>query len=58
MNKYLTILYILSFMFFSTLDSNAKWGKGELKFSKSTLEHFLRYLYGGGQEHNKKRSGS
>ena len=56
MNKKLTILYILLFIFVSSLDSNAKWGKGELKLSKSTLEHFLRYLYGGGQEHNKKRS--
>ena len=48
MNKKLTILYILLFMFVSTLDSNAKWGKGELKFSKATLEYFISYLYGSG----------
>ena len=48
MNKYLTILYILFFMFFNTLNSNAKWGKGELKFDRYTLEYFISYLYGSG----------
>ncbi len=28
----------------------AKWGKGELKMDKDTMQHFLRYLYGGGSE--------
>ena len=45
MNKKLTIFYIIFFTFFNTLDSNAKWGKGELKFSKATLEYFISYLY-------------
>jgi len=48
MNKYLTILYIIFFFFVNTLNSNAKWGKGELKFDRYTLEYFISYLYGSG----------
>tara|TARA_B100001250_G_C19756006_1_gene770125 strand:- start:824 stop:1489 length:666 start_codon:yes stop_codon:yes gene_type:complete len=56
MFRILSLFKILFFFAICTVESNAKWGKGELKFDKQTLEHFLRYLYGAGQEHNNKRS--
>jgi len=46
------ILIFLVFIFLNLNNSYAgNWGKGELKFSKPTLEHFIKYLYGSGARH-------
>ena len=51
------IFYITIFLTFTfTSISFAKSGKGELKFDKSTLEHFISYLYGAGGKNEKRRS--
>ena len=48
MKKFL--LYLFLILFISSNYSFAKWGKGTLKMDDSTLEHFLAYIYGGGDE--------
>ena len=40
---------ILAFIFL-TQPSYAKWGKGDLKLDKETMEHVMRYMYGAGNE--------
>ncbi len=53
MKKFIFFISIfLTFTFTFTSISFAKWGKGELKFEKETMEYFLSYLYGGGNELN------
>ena len=57
MKKFIFYISIfLTFTFTFTSISFAKWGKGELKFENYTVENFLRYLYGGGQERHSRRS--
>lgn len=49
-------IFILFIAFiFITQPSHAKWGKGELKLSKETMETVIMYMYGAG---NKKYSGA
>ena len=43
--------FLLFFILMFLINNNSyagKWGKGELKFSKENLEHFIKYLYGSG----------
>ena len=47
-------ILIISFIFLSQ-PSYAKWGKGELKLGKNTMETVIMYMYGAG---NKKYSGN
>ena len=47
-------ILIVTFIFFSQT-SYAKWGKGELKLNKETVETVIMYMYGAG---NKKYSGA
>ena len=47
------ILVLVTFLFSNI--SHAKWGKGELKLGKSTMETVIMYMYGAG---NKKYSGN
>ena len=42
-------ILIITFIFL-TQPSYAKWGKGELKLDKETMEHVMRYMYGAGNE--------
>ena len=42
-------ILIITFIFL-TQPSYAKWGKGELKLDKETMEHVMRYMYGAGSE--------
>ena len=49
MKKFL-LFFVLIFFFLSNSYAG-NWGKGELKFSKLTLEHFIKYLYGSGERH-------
>ena len=42
------ILVLVTFLFSNI--SHAKWGKGELKLDKETMEHVMRYMYGAGNE--------
>ncbi len=44
-------ILIITFIFFSQT-SYAKWGKGELKLSKETVEAVIQYMYGAGSERN------
>jgi len=49
--KKIVIFFLSIILIFSFPSSTfAKWGKGELKMDKDTMQHFLRYLYGGGSE--------
>ena len=50
MKKILTYLFLTIFVSSNFTYSYAKWGKGTLKMDKSSLEHFLVYIYGGGSE--------
>lgn len=43
------ILFSTQIITFSNIAYAANWGKGELKLSKSTMEHLMMYLYGAGQ---------
>jgi len=42
------ILVLITFLFSNI--SYAKWGKGELKLDKYTMEHVMMYMYGAGNE--------
>ena len=55
MKKFVFCISIFLTFTFTSI-SFAKWGKGELKFEKETMEYFLSYLYGGGNEQHGKRS--
>ena len=48
-------IYFILIISFFTNPSQAKWGKGELKLSKETMETVIMYMYGAG---NKKYSGA
>ena len=53
MNKYYKFFFIVLTLLSLNFLSNAyagMWGKGELKLSKSTMQHLMRYLYGAGQD--------
>ncbi len=43
-----TIATLLISIFFSSNFALAKWGKGELKLSKKTMENLIMYMYGAG----------
>ena len=49
MKKFL-VYFVLIFLIQNNSDAG-NWGKGELKFDKATLEHFISYLYGSGERH-------
>ena len=55
MKKFVFCISIFLTFTFTSI-SFAKWGKGELKFEKEAIEHFLSYLYGGGQKRHSRRS--
>tara|TARA_Y100000590_G_scaffold379715_1_gene447549 strand:+ start:585 stop:1241 length:657 start_codon:yes stop_codon:yes gene_type:complete len=45
--KKISLAYFISIIILYQSSSYAgTWGKGELKFSTSTMNHFMRYLYG------------
>tara|TARA_Y100000389_G_scaffold190322_1_gene215039 strand:+ start:453 stop:1109 length:657 start_codon:yes stop_codon:yes gene_type:complete len=51
-NLYRFFFIILTFLLiiFSNTAYAGMWGKGELKLSKNTMQHLMRYLYGAGQD--------
>ncbi len=42
------IIFIVFSIILISQTSHAKWGKGELKLSKFTMENVLMYMYGAG----------
>ena len=53
MSKYYKFFFIVLILLSLNFSSNAyagMWGKGELKLSKSTMQHLMRYLYGAGHD--------
>jgi len=55
MKKFIFCISIFLTFTFTSI-SFAKWGKGELKFDKATLEYFMSYLYGAGTINKSKRA--
>ena len=49
-NRFLFILLTFFFINFSINAYAGIWGKGELKLSKNTMQHLMRYLYGAGED--------
>ena len=50
MKKSFTYIFLIIFSLNNYTFALAKWGKGELKMDVGTVEHFLEYIYGGGNE--------